>query len=141
MVWGFANTQYAEEKVYKEYVGGSQGISVRIMEGVYYRTGGYRGHTVEEECLTIIDTGELILTDKNVYFVGPKRSLRIPYSKIISYRPYRDGVDITRDTANAKAQTFITGDGPFTYSLLINLSRLAVAGNNQQTQPKAKLDP
>lgn len=46
IVWAFENSEYLEDRTQKRYVGGSQGISVRVMKGVYYRTSAFRGHTV-----------------------------------------------------------------------------------------------
>jgi hypothetical protein len=36
--------------------------------------------------------------------------------------PYSDGVAIQRDAQTALPQTFITGDGWFTYNLLVNIT-------------------
>jgi len=47
----------------------------------------------------------------------------VPYSKIVSFTPYSDGIGIQRDAASAKPQTFVTGDGWFIYNLVVNLAR------------------
>jgi len=36
--------------------------------------------------------------------------------------PYSDGIGIHRDAASAKPQIFVTGDGWFTYNLVVNLA-------------------
>lgn len=122
IVWACANTAYLEDKTRRQYVGGSQGVSVRIMSGVYYRVGAFKGHAVERTERVHIDDGWLVVTDKNIYFAGPRKSLRIPYSKIVSFEPFSDGIGLHRDAATAKPQVFVTGDGWFTYNLVSNLA-------------------
>lgn len=124
IVWAFPGSRYLEDKTRREFVGGSQGVSVRVMKGVYYRAGAFRGHSVEHTERVHIDTGFVAVTNKNIYFVGPRKSVRLPFTKIISFEPFSDGVGVMRDTATAKAQIFVTGDGWFTYNLVTNLARL-----------------
>ena len=47
VVFPFAGAQYFEDRTRRQYVGGSQGISVRLMKGLYYRVGAFRGEPVE----------------------------------------------------------------------------------------------
>ncbi len=124
IVWAFPNSQYLEDKVRRQYVGGYQGVSLRIMKGVYYRVGGFKGHPVEHTERVHIDTGVVAITNKHIYFAGPNKSIRLPYSKIVSFQPFSDGIGVIRDAATAKPQIFVTGDGWFTYNLVTNLSQL-----------------
>lgn len=123
IVWACANTSYLEDKTRRQYVGGSQGVSVRVVSGVYYRVGAFKGQSVEHTERVHIDDGWLIVTDKHVYFAGPKKSLRIPYSKIVSFDPFSDGIGLHRDAQTAKPQIFVTGDGWFAYNLIVNLAK------------------
>lgn len=125
VVWAFAGSQYLEDKTRREFVGRSQGVSVRVMRGVYYRVGAFKGHPVEHTERVLVDTGLVVVTDKNIYFAGSKKSVRIPYAKIVTFEPFSNGVGVMRDAANAKAQIFVTGDGWFTYNLVTNLSRIS----------------
>ena len=124
VVWVFVNSHYLEDKTRRQYVGGSRGVSVRIMKGVYYRMGAFKGHTVENTERVHIDTGFFAITNKNIYFAGSHKGLRVPYSKIVSFEPFSDGIGIMRDAASAKPQIFVTNDGWFTYNLVTNLSQL-----------------
>ncbi len=124
VVWAFRDSRYLEDKTRRQYVGGSQGVSIRVMKGVYYRVGAFKGEAVESTERVQIDTGLVVVTDKNIYFAGPRKSLRVPYPKIVSYEPFSDGIGIIRDAATAKPQIFVTGDGWFTYNLVTNLSQL-----------------
>lgn len=125
LVWCFRNVSLYEEKVYKSYVGQSQGVSIRVMRGVYYRVGSSKGYPVETSRNEQVDIGMLGVTTQHVYFAGSKKSFRIPYKKIVSFTPYSDGIGICKDAANAKPQTFLTGEGWFVYNLVMNLSQNA----------------
>lgn len=124
IVWAFTNTAYLEDRVRRERVGGSQGVSVRIMKGLYYRAGAFKSIPVETTERKHIDTGTLFVTSKNLYFSSPAKSMRIPYEKIVSFDPYSDGIGIMRDALTAKPQIFITDDGWFTYNLVTNLAQI-----------------
>lgn len=123
IVWTCQNTAYLEDRTKRQYVGGSQGVSMRVMSGVYYRVGAFKGHSIERTERVHVDDGLLVVTDKNIYFAGPKKSLRIPYSKIVSFEPFTDGIGLHRDAATAKPQIFVTGDGWFCYNLVANLAK------------------
>jgi hypothetical protein len=124
-VWAFASSEYLEDKTRRQMVGGSQGISVRLAKGVYYRVSAFKGEAVERTERTHVDTGIVVATNKSIYFVGPKKSLRLPYEKIVSFQRFSDGLGVARDAVTAKPQYFITGDGWFTYNLVTNLAQLA----------------
>lgn len=124
VVWAFTNADYLEDKTRREYVGRSSGVSVRVAKGVYYRVGQFRGHPVERTERVHVASGLFIVTNKNLYFHSSVKALRIPYSKIVSFEPYSDGIGIMRDAASAKPQIFTTGDGWFTYNLVTNLAQL-----------------
>jgi hypothetical protein len=94
------------------------------MKGVYYRVGAFSGRSVEHTERVHIDTGIVIITSKNIYFVGPRKSVRLPYAKIVSFEPFSDAIGVMRDATPAKPQIFVTGDGWFTYNLVTNLARL-----------------
>ena len=124
IVWAFSGSQYLEDKTRRQYVGGSQGVSIRVMKGVYYRVGAFKGQAVEHTERIHVDTGWVVVTNKNIYFAGPRKSLRLPYTKIVSFEPFSDGIGVMRDTATAMPQIFVTGDGWFTYNLVTNLSQI-----------------
>lgn len=124
LMWVFTGVDYLEDKMRTEYVGRSSGVSIRIAKGLYYRVGAFRGHPITKTERVHIDTGSLAVTNKHIYFAGPRKSLRVRHDKIVSFIPFSDGVGIVRDAATAKPQVFITGDGWFTYNLLANVSQL-----------------
>jgi uncharacterized protein len=125
VVWIFPRGEYLEDKTRRQYVGGSQGVSVRIMKGLYYRVGAFAGQPVDRTERVHIDTGMVVVTTKHIYFAGPIKAVRVPYAKIVSFQPFSDGIGIIRDASNAKPQIFVTGDGWFTYNLVTNLAHLS----------------
>lgn len=127
LAWVFQNVPYHEMRTTTRYVGGSHGMSIRIMRGVYYRVGAFRGRPVQQSEMAHVDTGIMAVTDAHIYFGGALKSFRIPYEKIVSFQPYEDGIGIQRDAQTAKPQVFVTGDGWFTYNLITNLAK---AGRN-----------
>lgn len=127
IVWLFNDVSYYEERTTTTYSGGYQGISLRVAKGVYYRTGGFRGHPTPVTKTVQVDNGVLAATGRHLYFAGKSKSFRVPYSKIVTFTPYQDGIGIHRDAMTAKPQLLITGDGWFTFNLVTNLARIAAS--------------
>lgn len=123
LVWVFPDTTYYEQRIRTHYEGGSQGVSIRVAKGFYYRVGGFRGRPVKTAEMVNMGTGPLGATDRHVYFARPAKAFRVKYDKIISFTPYSDGIGIQRDAQSAKPQVFVTGDGWFTYNLISNLAK------------------
>ena len=111
-----------EDKVRRETVGRSQGVSVRVVSGVYVRLGAFKGKPVFSTERVEVGVGTLYVTDKNLYFYSRAQSVRIPYGKIVSFEQFSDGLGFMRDAASAKPQFFINGDGWFLYNLITNLA-------------------
>jgi hypothetical protein len=123
LVWVFQDVPYYETRTRRERVGGYSGASIRVMKGVYYHAGGFRSRSVERTETEHLDTGIVGITNKHIYFSGYSKKFRVPYSKIVTFEPYSDGVGVMRDAASAKPQTFVTGDGWFIYNLVTNLAQ------------------
>ncbi len=124
IIWVFQDVDYYEQKKRTRYVRGSQGVSICIAKGLYYRTGAFKGERVETHETIHTDTGLLGVTNKHIYFSGNAKSFRIRHDKIVSFEPFSDGIGLQRDAATAKPQTFVTGDGWFTYNLITNVAQL-----------------
>jgi hypothetical protein len=66
------------------YQGGSQGVSIRITRGVYYRVGGHRGTFVPgPETLKIVDQGTSVITNQRVVFQGAGKTREWLFTKLI----------------------------------------------------------
>jgi hypothetical protein len=123
LIWVFQNVKYYAQKTKRTYVGASQGLSIRVMKGVYYRVGSFKGRPVDVQETVHVDTGAFGVTDRHIYFAGRTKAFRIRHDNVVSLTPYSDGIGIQRDAPTATLQSFVTGDGWFTYNLLANLSR------------------
>lgn len=64
------------------YVGGSQGVSFRIVKGVRYHVSGYGGHPVTEQYEVVGDSGSVYVTNKRFIFAGSKEVTTISTTKI-----------------------------------------------------------
>lgn len=106
VVWVFRGVTGYEEKTGRKYVRGSRGVSMKVCKGVYYHAGASKGHTVTYQYKDNIGKGVLAITNKNIIFSGNK-VIKIPISKVLSYRPYFDGIEITKEAANPKPYTFV----------------------------------
>ena len=107
-----------QEKVKREMVGSHSGFSFRVMKGVTYRTGGFRGHPVETSYMENMGIGKLCVTNKHIIFMGRERSIKVPYSKIIGINPYSDGMEVQRDGNNVKRLAFQGFDCSFVLNVL-----------------------
>lgn len=128
IVWVFNEVRRYEPRIIRSnFSGSSMGLSVRVAKGVYLRPSMFSGSSTSETQTVQVGFGVLGITTKNIYFhdVGEGPSLRIPYAKIVSFAPYKDGIGLTRDTQTAKPQRFEASpeDGWFIYNLVTNLSQ------------------
>jgi hypothetical protein len=125
IVWEFAGSSLLEDKVSHHYVGGSNGVSVRLAKGLYYRTSSFKGRQVDVTNRVVVDHGTLVVSNKCIYFAGSHKSLKIPYKKIGSFTNFSNGIGIAKDTGGGKLQIFVTGDGWFSCNLIAGLARIA----------------
>lgn len=123
LIWVFYNVKYFEQITKTHYRGGSQGVSIKIAKGVYYRTNAFKGYPVQEQELKYLGSGIFAITDKHIYFSSPNKTFKTPYTKMITIQPYEDGIGIHKDGATAKPQVFKGIDGWFTYNIISNLTQ------------------
>jgi hypothetical protein len=71
------------------------------MKGVYYRVGSINVQKVSEDYWQTIDSGDIYLTNKRIIFMGTKGNKTIPISKILDFKPYKNGVDIQKDSGRS----------------------------------------
>lgn len=83
-----------KEVAVRQWQGGSSGFSFPIgKSGIRYRVGGTRGHTVEVGTrLNVADSGILSVTNKRAVYAGSRKTMEMPYSKLVNLSVYTDGV-------------------------------------------------
>ena len=123
LVWVIQGVDYLETVVRRERRGSSQGLSIRVARGLYYRPSTFRSRPIEWEETVHAGTGMLGLTTKHIYFAGSRKRFRVRYDRIVAFEPFSDGFGIMRDAQTARPQTFRTGDGWFAYNLVTNLAQ------------------
>lgn len=110
LIWLFNDVTYLKTRTRTTYVGGSQGVSLRVAKGVYYRIGAMKGERVQTPHLTEEGCGTFLLTTGALYFSSTTTALKLPYRKILSLQRYGDGIQIIRDRANARPEAFLMSE-------------------------------
>ncbi len=110
-VWVVPDCAYLKTKKEVTYHGRSSGASFRVAKGVTIRTGGSRGHRVENEYLEQVDAGTVVLTSKHIYFQGEdKERFRVRLDKLVSAEAAADGFLFQRDGVRARPEGFVSYD-------------------------------
>lgn len=120
VLWVYTSVDGYEEKTGKRYEGASQGVSIRIAKGVYYRTGASKGVPVEYQYNKELGVGLFVITNKNIYFLGNKQ-IKLGHNKIFSFEEYLDGICLIKEGVNPKPYKFVGVDAWF----LINIIQLS----------------
>jgi hypothetical protein len=82
-----------KEVAQREWRAGSSGVSFRIAKGVYYRTGSTRGRSVVVGTeLVAEDSGVLSVSSKRAVYMGERKTLEVPYTKLLNIDVFSDGV-------------------------------------------------
>jgi hypothetical protein len=105
VLYAFNNVKYYRLKGHAHYVGGSHGVSVRIMKGVSYRVGAYRGHREVTQSMDFQGTGALVVTNQAINFIGPT-SCRVLFKHIIDFKWYKDGIGFDTDAQSSNRYAF-----------------------------------
>lgn len=121
IVWLFNRVELFELKTKTHYSGGSQGVSIRIAKGLYYKVGAFKGQPIKTEEIRHTATGILVLTDRNLYYSSDGKSLKIKYNQIISMPTFEDAIGIQQARVNSKTLYFKNIDIWFMFNLISNL--------------------
>lgn len=80
------------------YVGGTSGVSFPIGHtGIRYRVGGFSGHPVQQQSLTNLDSGTLVLTSLRIAFIGRTKSTSIALARILHVEVYTDALAVFQE--------------------------------------------
>ena len=127
LVWLFKEVRYFEPLINTRNSSGNPagypGPGIDLPKGVYYPAGSFTGRPVGFLLNLWIDIGFLGISNKNLYFSGKSQSFRLEFSRIGLFSAYDDGIAIRQAAPNANPQIFKTGDGWFTYNLLMSLAK------------------
>jgi hypothetical protein len=99
VIWAFSGVRHFHQAAHSEWVGRRGSLSVRVMKGVWYRSGRNHGHREQHSSMDDEGVGTLVLTTKALCFVGAN-SARLPFSHILALETLSDGIGL--DTYYAK---------------------------------------
>jgi len=90
---GLPDISFYEPRRYtiRNYGGGG----FRVAKGVYI--GGGTSVPYKFEKIDLVDVGSFVVTNSRIVFVGQKRTLTIPYKKLVSLTPHGDGLLIGKE--------------------------------------------
>jgi hypothetical protein len=82
-----------KEVAVREWRSGSSGYSFRIAKGLTYRVGQTRGRSVVVGTeLQVEDAGALSISSQRIAFLGGRKTLEIPYTKLMGLEVFSDGI-------------------------------------------------
>lgn len=88
----------ARQQTRRQWVGGSQGVSFPIGHtGIRYRVGSFHGHPIQQQSLSNLDTGTLVVTNQRIAFIGKVKSTSIPFAKLLHVECYSDAVAVFQE--------------------------------------------
>jgi hypothetical protein len=102
----FGSVIYRKSVMVSSHTGGYNGVGVRVASGLYYRFGGYAGHTVSSPEMQNLDFGFWVLSNKSMYFGGEQTTFQIPYNSILRFKAYPDGLGFFRSTGAGREEIF-----------------------------------
>ncbi|HET7681764.1 MAG TPA: hypothetical protein VFK79_16705 [Xanthobacteraceae bacterium] len=70
-------------------------------------------------------TGDLVVTDRNIYFIFGDGQRRIPIPKITALQPHADGIQVTCEQPQGRSRTFKLEDPWLAANLIVRLTILA----------------
>jgi hypothetical protein len=126
--WSEPGSILEEKVVDRQYVGRSQGVSLRIAKGVSYRVGAQRGHLVSQTGIVPVSTGNLVVTSKRVMFIGDKKGFNLQLDKVLSLELHSDGITIVDSSSKPHVvQSVSSGNAEVVGAILsYAVNRLAV---------------
>ncbi len=74
---------------------------IRLAKGIYYRMGSIQANRVTEDIWKTIDIGTLYLTNKRLIFMGSRGNKTIRMSSLLDFKPFKNGVDLQKDTGKS----------------------------------------
>lgn len=100
-----------KEVTMREYQGGYAGLSFRVAKGIRFNTGGVRGKSVIVGTeLKVEDEGVLSMSSKRAVFLGSRKTVELPYSKLVNLHVFQDGIRFHQSNRQ-KAPIFLVPNG------------------------------
>jgi hypothetical protein len=112
-----------KEVAVRQYQGGYSGFSFPIgKSGIRYRVGGSRGHSVQVGTqLQVADSGVLSVTNKRAVYAGSRKTVDMPYSRLVNLTVYRDGIQFHLSN-RVNAPLFKVAQGSDILAAIVNMA-------------------
>jgi len=94
---------------------------LRITKSLYYRLANMRTDRETKDVMTLIDSGNLYVTNKRILFNGSKENKTIRYGQIVDLTPYIDGVKISKDSGGAPIFELSDPDGEVLTATIVRI--------------------
>jgi len=96
------NVKWLEQRrITKRVNYGGPTARIKIAKGVYYRVGSVHAQPISEDVWQTIDGGKIYLTNKRLIFMGQKGNKTIAINKILDIKPFRNGIDIQKESGKS----------------------------------------
>ncbi len=110
IVWEFKDTTKSEQQRYSQDKQWT--VFNSVMNSVLIKK------RYKELAVKIEESGTLIVTNQSLYYKNNNDVMQTKYSEIHSITPMKNGVRIQANISGSMPDTYVTGDGRFTYTLL-----------------------
>ena len=110
IVWEFNDTSKAEQQRYsqeKEWT-----VFRTVMNNALFKK-RYKDLAISTE-----EAGTLVVTNQGLFYKNKQDVSHTKYSEIYSITPMKNGVRVQATNRDSMPETYVTGDGRFTYTLL-----------------------
>ncbi len=97
---------YENRSVTRRIRYGGPTYRIRIAKGLYWRMGDLAVQRVSEDVLAKIDSGRVHLTNRRLLFTGSRKNVTIQLSKILDFVPYKNGIEIQKDSGKSPFLAF-----------------------------------
>ena len=99
-----------KEVALREYRAGFSGLSIPLGKGFRYRIGAMRGRQVQVGTeMQVADQGVLSVSSKRVVFLGSRKTMEMPLSKLVNITLFTDGVQLHMSN-RVNAPLFLVGN-------------------------------
>jgi hypothetical protein len=92
---------FAQERTAATHPRTFASLSIPIGGGMYYRVGASEGYQQQSSGLLPLDIGEMLITNRSLYFGGQKKTVRIALNHGVRYQPYMDAVGVCEANGGA----------------------------------------
>jgi hypothetical protein len=123
IIWVFNGVEGVTTETHSRFVGASSGVSVRLMKGLTVRSGRMQGHSVKTKSLASMGNGDLVITNRNLYFLTGVKVIKLSRNVIVAASADNHGLAILRN-GDLPPMIFKVEDPAFAADVIGRLNQL-----------------